>query len=160
MVELLAHIGESAGPDALLIVGADTTHDPAVLIPAYADGEGVAAAFNKNLLARMNRELRADFAPSAFRHEARFNAELQRVEMHLVSEYTQRVTVCGRAFQFAMGESIRTESAYKHSLLRFQHIAARAGWAHRQLWMDGQSQFAVHVLEPATPAALARVSKT
>ncbi|HEY9064323.1 MAG TPA: L-histidine N(alpha)-methyltransferase [Burkholderiaceae bacterium] len=151
-VNLLARIGQAVGPEALLIVGADTTHDPAVLIPAYDDREGVTAAFNKNLLVRINRELGADFSPTAFRHEARFNAELQRVEMHLVSEYTQRVTVCGHPFQFAMGESIHTENAYKHSLLKFQHLAARAGWTHRQLWMDGQSQFAVHVLEPAMPA--------
>jgi len=151
-VGLLARIGQAVGPDALLIVGADTTHDPTVLIPAYDDREGVTAAFNKNLLVRINRELGADFSPSAFRHEARFDAGLQRVEMHLVSEYTQRVTVCGHPFQFAMGESIHTENAYKHSLLKFQHLAARAGWTHRQLWMDGCSQFAVHVLEPATHA--------
>lgn len=151
-VALLTRIRQAVGPDALLIVGADTTHDPAVLIPAYDDGEGVTAAFNKNLLLRINRELGADFSPSAFRHEARFDAARQRVEMHLVSEYTQRVTVCGHAFQFAMGESIHTENSYKYSLLKFQHLAARAGWTHRQLWMDGQSQFAIHVLEPS-PAA-------
>jgi L-histidine N-alpha-methyltransferase len=146
-VSLLTRIGRAAGPDALLIVGADTTQDPAVLIPAYDDRQGVTGAFNLNLLTRINRELGADFSPTAFRHEARFNAEQQRVEMHLVSTYTQRVTVCGHPFQFAMGESIHTGNAYKHGLLKFQHLAARAGWSHRQLWMDGQSRVAVHVLE-------------
>jgi dimethylhistidine N-methyltransferase len=149
-VGLLVRIGHAVGPDALLIVGADTTNDPAVLIPAYDDREGVTAAFNKNLLLRINHELGANFSPSAFRHEARFNAEQQRVEMHLVSQYTQRVTVSGRPFQFAMGESIHTENCHKYSLLKFQHLAACAGWTHRQLWMDGQSQFAVHVLEQAS----------
>ena len=155
-VGLLTRIGLAVGPDALLIVGADTTQDPAVLIPAYDDRDGATAAFNLNLLTRINRELGADFSLTAFRHEARFTAEQQRVEMHLVSNYTQRDTVSGPPFQFAMGESIHTESAYKHSLLKFQHLAARAGWSHRQLWMDGQSRFAVHVLVPSRPVAAPR----
>lgn len=151
-VDLLTRVGQAAGPDTLLIVGADTTRDPTVLIPAYDDRGGVTAAFNLNLLTRINRELGADFSLTAFRHEVRLNAEQQRVEMHLVSNYTQRVTVCGHPFQFAMEESIHTQSAYKHSLLKFQHLAARAGWSHRQLWMDGQSRVAVHVLEPSRSA--------
>ena len=151
-VALLSRIGKAVGPDALLVVGADTTHDPSVLIPAYDDRQGVTAAFNKNLLVRINREIGADFAPSAFRHEARFNAEHQRVEMHLVSCYTQRVTVRGRAFQFAMGESIHTENSYKYGHQRFQYLAALGGWTHQQLWMDGQSRFAVHVLDRSAVA--------
>ena len=151
-IGLLARIGQAVGRDALLIVGSDTTQDPAVLLPAYDDRDGVTAAFNLNLLTRINRELGADFSLTAFRHEARFNPERQRVEMHLVSNYTQRVTVCGHPFQFAMGESIHTENSYKYGLLKFQHLAARAGWSHRQLWMDGQSRFAVHVLEPSQAA--------
>jgi L-histidine Nalpha-methyltransferase len=150
-VALLSRIGKAVGPNALLVVGADTTHDPALLIRAYDDRQGVTAAFNKNLLLRINREIGADFAPSAFRHEARFNAEHQRVEMHLVSCYTQRVTVRGRAYQFAMGESIHTENSYKYGHRRFQYLAALGGWTHQQLWMDGQSRFAVHVLDRSAP---------
>ena len=146
-VSLLARIGHAVGPDALLVVGADTTRDPSVLIPAYDDLQGLSSAFNKNLLARINRELGGDFSLSAFRHEARFNAEQQRVEMHLVSRYTQRASVLGHSFHFAMGESIHTANAYKHGLVTFQALAARAGWTQRQLWMDAQSRFAVHVLE-------------
>lgn len=148
-VGLLDRIGRLVGPDALMVVGADSTHDPSVLIPAYDDAAGVTAAFDKNLLVRINRELGADFNLSAFRHEARWNAAEQRVEMHLVSLYTQRVTLLGRSFRFAVGESLHTESSYKYGLVRFQAIAHRAGWLHRQLWMDGQSRFAVHVLERA-----------
>ena len=144
---LLERIGQAAGPDALLVVGADSTRDPRVLIPAYDDDEGITAAFNKNLLVRINRELGADFNLSAFRHEARWNSAEQRVEMHLVSVYTQRVTLLGRSFRFAVGESIHTESSYKHSLVKLQAIARRAGWSHQQLWMDGQSRFGVHVLQ-------------
>jgi dimethylhistidine N-methyltransferase len=146
-IGLLGRIGQAVGPDALMVVGADPTHDPAVLIPAYDDARGVTAAFDKNLLVRINRELQGNFSLSAFRHEARFNTEHQRVEMHLVSQYTQRVTVLGRPFMFAQGESIHTENSYKYGLVKFQAMARRAGWAHRQFWVDGQSRFAVHVLE-------------
>lgn len=146
-VALLERVGTAVGRGALMVVGADATHDPALLIPAYNDAQGVTAAFDKNLLLRINRELGGDFAPSAFRHQARWDAQHQRVEMHLVSEYTQRVSVLGHAFRFAAGESIHTENSYKYGLVRFQALAQRAGWAQRQLWMDGQSRFALHVLE-------------
>ena len=146
-VALLDRIGQVAGPDALLVVGADATHDPAVLIPAYDDAAGVTAAFNKNLLTRINRELGADFTLSAFRHEARYNAQEQRVEMHLVSMYTQRIRVGGRLFHLGMEESIHTENSYKYGPLRLQAMASRAGWLQLQLWMDGQSRVAVHVFE-------------
>ena len=146
-IALLERIGRLAGPGALLVVGVDATQDPALLIPAYDDPLGVTEAFNKNLLLRMNRELGADFSPSAFRHEARWNAREQRIEMHLVSEFTQRVHVLGRSFALRMGESIHTENSYKFGLLRFQAMTRSAGWTPLQLWMDGQSRFAVHVLE-------------
>jgi len=146
-VALLQRIACAAGPDALLVVGADATQDPAVLLPAYDDRQGVTAAFNKNLLTRINRELGGTFSLSAFEHQARWNATAQRVEMHLVSRYTQAVHVLARPFHFAMGESIHTENAYKHTLMRFQQLAAQAGWAPLQLWMDGRSRFAVHVFE-------------
>ena len=149
-VDLLSRICHAVGPDALLVVGTATTHGPA--LPARADGDpdGVIVAFNLNLLARINRELGADFCLDAFAHETRVNAEQQRIETHLVSRYTQRVTVGRRPFQFAMGESIHTDSAHAYSLLKFQHLAARAGWTHRQLWIHGLSHSAVHVLEQAT----------
>ncbi len=146
-VGLLERIGQAVGRGALLVIGADATQDRDVLIPAYDDAQGVTAAFNKNLLLRINRELEADFSPSAFRHEARWDAQQHRIEMHLVSEYTQRVTVLGHAFRFAAGESIHTENSYKHGIVRFQALARRAGWTQKQLWMDAQSRFALHVLE-------------
>jgi len=141
-VALLSRIGKAVGPDALLVVGADTTHDPSVLIPAYDDRQGVTAAFNKNLLLRINREIGADFAPSAFRHEARFNAEHQRVEMHLVSCYTQRVTVRGQAFQFAMGESIHTENSYKHDDESLRALMEASGFTVERKWTDSRGWFA------------------
>jgi L-histidine Nalpha-methyltransferase len=151
-VALLRRIRRWAGPDAILIVGADSTQDPAVLIPAYDDREGVTAEFNLNLLVRINRELMADFNVDAFRHEARFDVQNHRVEMHLVSCCAQRVNVLGRRFDFSAGESIHTENSYKYSLHAFQRLAARAGWVHAQRWVDGQARFAVHVLEPIVGA--------
>ncbi len=151
-VALLARIGRAAGPGSLLVVGADHTRDPELLLPAYDDPAGVTAAFNQNLLVRINRELDGHFSRSAFRHQARWVPEAQRIEMHLVSQYTQRVSVLGREFTFAMGESIHTESSHKHGLLRFQALMQRAGWTQRQLWMDASARFAVHVLE-RMPAA-------
>lgn len=147
-VALLRRVRRLAGPAALLVVGADCTQDPAVLIPAYDDREGVTAEFNLNLLVRINRELMADFDRNAFRHEARYDAPHRRVEMHLVSRCAQHVSVRGRSFHFRAGESIHTESSYKYSLLAFQRLAARAGWVHAQRWVDAHSRFAVHVLEP------------
>ncbi|HEU5296291.1 MAG TPA: L-histidine N(alpha)-methyltransferase [Burkholderiaceae bacterium] len=151
-VALLRRIRRWAGPDALLIVGTDSTQDPAVLIPAYDDREGVTAEFNMNLLVRINRELMADFSLDAFRHEARFDAQIRRVEMHLVSCCAQRVDVGGRRFNFSAGESIHTKNSYKYSLHGFQQLAARAGWVHTQRWIDGQARLAVHVLEPIAGA--------
>jgi dimethylhistidine N-methyltransferase len=146
-IALLQRLSASAGPGALLVIGTDANHDPASLVPAYDDAQGVTAAFNRNLLMRINRELGGDFSPDAFRHEARWDASRQRMEMHLVSEYTQRATVLGREFRFAMGESIHTENSYKYGVLRFQAMAGRAGWSHRQVWTDSNARFAVHVFE-------------
>lgn len=147
-VALLRRIRRVVGSGALLIVGADSTQDPEVLIPAYDDREGVTAQFNKNLLSRINRELSGDFDLDQFDHQARFDAQRRRVEMHLVSRVAQRVNVQGRGFDFRVGESIHTENSYKYSLLNLQQLAARAGWTQMQRWVDGQSRFAVHVLEP------------
>ena len=144
-VEFLRRVRDAA-PGGGLLIGVDLLKPAHVLQRAYDDGLGVTAAFNLNLLRRINRELDANFSLDAFRHEARFNADEQRIEMHLVSLYTQRVTVRGQAFMFAMGESIHTENSYKHSLPRFQQLAAQAGWTHRQRWVDAQSRFAIHVL--------------
>jgi dimethylhistidine N-methyltransferase len=151
-VALLRRIRRWAGPDALLIVGADSTQDPAALVPAYDDREGVTAEFNLNLLVRINRELMADFDLDAFRHEARFDAQHRRVEMHLVSGRAQQVSVLGRSFHFRAGESIHTENSYKYSLPAFQQLAARGGWVHAQRWIDAQARFVVHVLEPIAGA--------
>lgn len=146
-VDLLRRVARLAGAGGLLILGADATQDPSVLLPAYDDAQGVTAAFNLNLLERMNCELGADFDVGKFRHAARVDTRQHRVEMHLVSRCEQRVCVAGQRFHFDLGESIRTESAYKYGLLRVQSIASSAGWTQRQMWTDAHARFGVHVFE-------------
>jgi len=144
---LLAHVAASHGADVLLAVATDATQDAALLLAAYDDALGVAAAFNRNLLARLNRELGADFDIAAFRHEARVAPWPRRVELHLVSEREQTVRLLGRSVHFAAGESLHTASAHQYGLLQFQSLAEHAGWAPCQMWMDGRSSVAVHVFE-------------
>lgn len=144
---LLERIGQALGADAMLVVGVDSALDRPVLIPAGDDRKGVTAAFHKNLLLRINRELDGDFDPLAFRHEARVNTEQQRVEMHLISKTWETFEVLGRRFGFAAGESIHTENAHAYSLRRFQCLARRAGWSPVQFWTDAGARFGVHVLE-------------
>lgn len=144
---LLARIARVVGPGALLVVGVDHTRDPAKLVRAYDDAAGVTAAFSKNLLVRINRELQGDFDPDAFHHVARFDHEQRRIEMHLVSAAPQCVSVLGRSFDFATGESIHTESSYKPSPFQFLAMAHRAGWRQEQLWVEGAAGYAVHVLQ-------------
>jgi len=130
-----------------LLVGVDLKKDANVLHAAYNDSRGVTAAFNVNLLARINRELGGDFELSAFAHYAFYNVPLGRIEMHLVSLRRQTVRVAKRRFGFERGESIHTENSYKYSAEEFQALAARAGYAAKKLWEDRQGLFALHGLQ-------------
>src|SRR6185369_4292029 len=120
-----------------------------VLHAAYNDSRGVTAAFNLNLLARINRELGGDFDLRGFAHYAFYNAPLGRVEMHLISLKKQAVKVAQRHFAFQRGESIHTENSYKYSVEDFRALAARAGYAAKRLWVDNKGLFALHGLEAA-----------
>ncbi len=135
------------GPGASLILGADAPKEEARLIAAYDDSAGVTAAFNKNLLARMNAELGADFDLDSFRHEARWNGAASRVEMHLVSLRAQSVTLCGQKFAFAAGESIHTENSFKYRPEALEALAKAAGWRLRRFWSDPQGLFFVYRFE-------------
>ena len=134
------------GPDALMVLGADLRKDPGILIPAYDDEAGVTAAFNLNILKRINRDLDADFNPGSFRHEARWNDGLSRVEMHLVSTAEQDVHVGGRIFHFGVGESIHTENSRKFDLDRLRQLLAGNGWSVADTHTDSEEMFAVIVL--------------
>ena len=140
---LLRGIARLVGPGGGLLLGVDRRKDVAVLEAAYNDRRGVTAAFNRNLLVRINRELGADFDPAAFGHRAFFNRERSRIEMHLVSRAAQRVRVGGAAFAFRAGETIHTENSYKYDLGELTHRAARSGLHVRETWTDEKQYFAV-----------------
>jgi dimethylhistidine N-methyltransferase len=145
-IRLLADARELMGPDGLFILGADLVKEPGVLTAAYDDAAGVTAAFNKNLLARINRELGGDFDLSAFDHKAVWNAVDSRIEMHLVSRTAQQVRVDGRAFAFATGESLHTENSYKFTIEDVIGMARRAGWTLLERWISPPPAFAVFLL--------------
>ena len=143
---LLGRFAAALGNGAGLVIGVDLEKPVPVLEAAYDDAAGVTAAFNLNLLGRMNRELGADFDPSAFAHRAVWNEDTRAVEMHLVARFAQRVTIAGRAFDFAAGETIHTESSYKYTVPRFRRIAEAAGWRADRLWTDPDRLFSLHHL--------------
>jgi uncharacterized SAM-dependent methyltransferase len=126
----------------------DLHKDPAVLLPAYDDAAGVTAAFNLNLLVRLNREAMADFDLRAFAHRATWNADESRIEMHLVSQREQSVQVDGHTIEFARGETIHTENSYKYAPEQFADLAGSSGWQTANFWTDPQQLFSLHLLEP------------
>jgi len=145
-VAFLKQTAALCGRGGALLVGVDLPKARALLERAYDDAEGVTAHFNRNLLARIDRELGADFDPDAFRHRALWSRARRRVEMHLVAERAQTVRLAGRRFEIAPGESIRTECSYKWSLRAFRALAADAGWRVRRVWTDPRRWFSVQFL--------------
>ena len=129
---------ELLGPGALFVIGLDLAKSPEVLEAAYDDAAGVTAAFDLNLLTRINRELGGEFVLARFRHHARWNDEARRVEMHLESLEDQVVTVAGRPFRFGRGETLHTESSYKTTVERFEALAGEAGWTTEAHWRSPQ----------------------
>ena len=137
------------GPNGAMLVGVDLKKDANVLHAAYNDAEGVTAAFNLNLLARINRELGGDFSLRRFRHYAFYNPALGRIEMHLVSLVRQAVNIGNFRFSFEAGESIHTENSYKYSLEGFRALARSAGFKGGKVWLDPKGLFALHGLVAA-----------
>jgi L-histidine Nalpha-methyltransferase len=135
------------GAGARLLLGADLVKDATVLEAAYDDAAGVTAAFDLNLLHRLNREAGADFDPSGFRHRAVWNPALERIEMHLVAQRPQQVHLAGRVFRFAAGETIHTESSHKYRPERLRALAAAAGWQAGRMWTDPSRLFSVWLLQ-------------
>lgn len=142
-VDFLKTVATLVGPGGGLLVGVDLKKDRSILEPAYDDAQGTSAAFALNLLARMNRELEADFKLDQFRYEAIYNEKAGRIEMYIVSEVEQSVTVAGEAIAFATGERLLTEHSYKYTPAEFRLLAAKAGWETRSVWSDAEAQFMV-----------------
>ncbi len=143
---LLSNFKSALGMGGRLIIGVDLKKDPHTLVRAYDDAAGVTAAFNLNLLARINRELAGTFDETMFRHKAIYNPRESRIEMHLVSLRNQDVGASGRLFHFREGESIHTENSYKYTVSEFQELAKVAGWRANRVWTDANKQFSVHEL--------------
>ena len=148
-VQLLKRLRRLAGRDGGLLIGMDLQKDAALLERAYNDSAGVTAAFNLNLLRRINRELGGDFDASRFRHRAVYNRTEGRIEMHLVSLDDQTVNVADQGIHFRADEVVVTEYSYKHSLSSFANLAAQAGLALKQVWTDDRRWFSVQYLTTA-----------
>lgn len=147
---LLATMRDVVGPAGKLLVGVDLKKDARALVGAYNDQNGVTAAFNLNLLARINRELDGTFDLDGFRHEAIYDPREGRIEMHIVSIKAQTARVRGRGFQFLAGETIHTENSYKYAIGQFQDLARAAGWLPQRVWLDDEHLFSVHELSACT----------
>lgn len=144
----LSRLAAAVRPEGVVLVGVDLRKSAGELERAYNDAAGVTARFNLNLLARLNRELGADFDLSSFAHSARWNPEAGRIEMHLVSLKDQTIHVAGRVVHVAAGEPIHTENSYKYTLGQFARLAEAGGLATRHVWQDPEGRFSIHALVP------------
>jgi dimethylhistidine N-methyltransferase len=147
----LAGVAAGLSPRDRLLVGFDRLKERAVIERAYDDGAGVTAAFNRNLLARINRELGGEFDLDTFDHAAPFIPERSRIEMHLVSRRPQavRVAALGQTFSFERGETIHTENSHKYDLAGIDRLCGAAGLAVVRLWSDPREWFSLALLAPA-----------
>jgi len=145
-LQFLQVIRRHCGVDAEsgLLIGVDTKKDPARLRAAYDDVAGITAAFNRNILAHVNRVIGTHFRPDAFRHVALYDDAASRVEMHLEAVDTQTVTIDGIARIFRAGERIHTESSYKYAPPEFVAMLQRAGFGDVRVWQDDAQDFAVY----------------
>jgi len=144
-VDLLRAFGETLGHGAWLVIGLDLRKDAALLEAAYNDAAGVTAAFNLNLLHRINAELDGTIDVDTFEHVAPFNAAQGRIEMHLRARRDTRFTVLGRPFALAAGAALHTENSYKWTLDEGRLLARAGGWAPVAAWTDPADWFAVHL---------------
>jgi len=147
-LRFLRSVRHLLGDNSVLLIRADLVKDEATLVAAYNDVEGITARFNKNLLARINRELGGDFDLDAFDHLAIWNAELTRIEMHLVSRADQIVNAAKHTFAFKAGERLHTEDSHKFTTESFADLAAQAGWSVSREWISAAPQFAIFSLAP------------
>jgi len=145
-VALLRQFRRLLGPGGQLLIGIDQPKAVQRLEAAYNDAAGVSAAFALNLLARLNRELAGDFDLTAFTYRARWRPEVSQIEMALVSERAQTVTLAGKPWPFAAGEALITETSAKYSPEAFLELAAAAGWRGAGRWSDPASDLSLHRL--------------
>lgn len=142
----LAAAAALLGSGGGMLIGIDLKKDVSILKAAYDDAAGVTAAFNMNLLDRINRELRSNFDLDQFEHHVVYNDDAGRIEMHLRSLSDQTVTIDGSAFEFRAGETIHTENSHKYDIEGFQAMARDAGFEPQRVWTDSDDLFSVHFL--------------
>jgi len=152
--DLLRQFRALLGPGAYLLIGMDRMKPIARLLAAYDEPEGVTAEFNLNLLERINRELDGDIPIDAFRHDARWNDILSRIEMHLVATRDVEFCVAGKDFRFARGSSIHTENSHKYGARGARLLLLAGGWTPVAEWADPAGQFA-EILAIAEPERFA-----
>ncbi|MDX1695591.1 MAG: L-histidine N(alpha)-methyltransferase, partial [Ketobacteraceae bacterium] len=145
--EFLKKLARTARKGGGLLIGVDLIKDRSVLLDAYNDSRGITAAFNKNLLQRINNELQGNFDLRAFNHRSLYNEDHDRIEMHLVSLTEQTVAIDGQAFHFDTNESIHTENSHKYSVDSFTGMAADAGFGLVDYWCDPKDWFAIFYFE-------------
>ncbi|HXH53949.1 MAG TPA: L-histidine N(alpha)-methyltransferase [Sphingomicrobium sp.] len=148
--DLLRHFRKLLGTGARLLIGMDRVKPAERLIAAYDEPEGVTARFNLNLLERINRELDGTIPLNAFRHEARWNDILSRIEMHLVATRDVDFTISGKGFAFAKGASIHTENSHKYGRRGARLLLLAGGWTPLAEWSDENGDFAI-ILAEAQP---------
>ncbi|PXA98964.1 L-histidine N(alpha)-methyltransferase [Nostoc sp. 3335mG] len=146
-VDLLRAMREWLGEGAQLLIGMDRVKSPDILVPAYDDAQGVTAAFNLNLLERINRELDGSIPVDAFRHRAIWNADAARIEMHLEAQRDVTFTVDGRPFELAAGETIHTENSHKYGPNGGRMLLRAGGWTPVREWTDPNDWFALILCE-------------
>ena len=151
-IELLAGVRRALGRRDAFVLGTDLRKDPAVLVPAYDDAAGVTAAFNKNVLVRINRELGGHFDLDHFRHVALWNAARSRIEMHLESTRDQTVAIdaLGARVRLRRGERIHTESSVKYDDAMVDALLGAAGFRRERTFLDEHDRFAVHLAVPTS----------
>jgi L-histidine Nalpha-methyltransferase len=152
--DLLRQFRALLGPGSQLLIGMDRVKPIDRLIAAYDDAEGVTAQFSLNLLARINRELDGDIPVEAFRHEARWNDILSRIEIHLVATRDAEFTICGRQFAFAKDASIHVENSHKYGQRGARVLLLAGGWTPIAEWSDLAGDFA-EILSVAEPERFA-----
>ena len=150
-VDLLRAMAATLGPGALLLIGIDRVKDKRILIPAYNDAAGVTAAFNLNLLHRINRELDGTIPIDGFGHSARWVEGPSRIEMHLVAERPVAFEVAGVPFAMAAGETIHTENSHKYGSRDARLLLRAGGWEPVAEWVDGDGLFEMQLAEAVPP---------
>jgi len=146
-VDLLRAMRSSLGVGAMLLIGMDRIKGEDVLVPAYDDAQGVTAAFNLNLLERINRELNGDIPVDAFRHKAVWNDDRARIEMHLEAVRDVTFAIDGRSFEMTAGETIHTENSHKYGARDARILLRSGGWTPVAEWTDPEGLFGVYLAE-------------